>query len=59
MNKQRAKEIISSPVMINVTYNGSQIYIEKMNENKNTANIHFLNKPENKLEVSLNNLIEQ
>ena len=59
MNKQRVKEIVSSPVMINVTYNGSRVYIEKVNENKNTANIHFLNQPENKLEVTLNKLIEQ
>lgn len=59
MNKQRVKEIVSSPDMVNVTYNGSQVYIERVNENNNTAGIHYINQPENKLEVSLNSLIEQ
>ena len=59
MNKQRVKEIVSSPDRISVTYNGSQVYIETVNENTNTASIHYLNKPADKLEVSLNNLIEQ
>lgn len=59
MNNQRAKEIASSSIMANVTYNGSQIYIESVNETNNTASIHFLNQPENRQEVSLNSLIEQ
>ncbi|XMB85628.1 H-type small acid-soluble spore protein [Mycoplasmatota bacterium WC44] len=59
MNNQRARDILSSPDMINVTYNGAQVYIETINEVNNTATIHFLNQPENKQEVSLNNLIEQ
>jgi small acid-soluble spore protein H (minor) len=59
MNKQRAKDIVSSPVMINVTYNDMPIYIEYVNENNNTAKIHFLNQPDDKQEVSLNNLVEQ
>jgi len=44
--------------MANVTYNGTSIYIENVNAGKNTANIHPLNKPENRQEVSLTNLIE-
>ncbi len=58
MNNQRAKEIASSPVMANVTYNGSQIYIEKVNEANYTASIHFLNQPENRVEVPVASLIE-
>lgn len=58
MNKQRGKVIASSPIMANVTYNGTQIYIESINEINNTANIHFLNQPERKQKVSLNSLIE-
>ncbi|KOA18469.1 small, acid-soluble spore protein H [Clostridium homopropionicum DSM 5847] len=58
MDKKRAKEIAYSPVMANVTYNGAQIYIESVNDNKETANIHPLNEPKNKQEVSLANLIE-
>lgn len=59
MNKQRVNEIVSSKDMINVTYNGSNIYIERVNENNNTASIHYLNQPESKLEVSLSSLVEQ
>ena len=58
MNKKRAKEIASSPIMANVTYNGTQIYIEGVNDNKGTAYIHPLNQPKNKQEVSLTTLSE-
>ncbi|EKQ57527.1 MULTISPECIES: H-type small acid-soluble spore protein [unclassified Clostridium] len=58
MDKQRANEIASSPIMANVTYNGTPIYIESVNENAETAQIHFLNQPKNSKEVSLNSLKE-
>ncbi|WP_297424993.1 H-type small acid-soluble spore protein [Clostridium sp.] len=58
MNKQRANEIASSPIMANVTYNGTPIYIESVNENAGTAQIHFLNQPKNSKEVSLSSLQE-
>lgn len=59
MDKQRAREIASSPVMANVTYNGSQIYIEAVNENKDAASIHLLDQPQNSQEVLLVSLVEQ
>lgn len=59
MDKQRAKEIAASPVMANVTYNQQKVYIENVNESKNTANIYPLNQPNQKQEVPLNNLQEQ
>lgn len=58
MDKKRAKEIASSPVMANVAYNGTPIYIENVNDNNGTANIHPLDQPENRQEVSLNSLKE-
>ena len=58
MDKRRANEIVSSPIMVDVTYNGMPIYIESVNNNKGTANIHYLNQSSDVLEVSLNNLIE-
>lgn len=58
MDKQRAREISTSLEMANVTYNGSNIYIEQVNDNNNSASIHFLNNPQNSQEVSLNDLIE-
>lgn len=59
MDKKRAKEIASSPIMANVTYNGMPIYIENVNEDKETASIHSFNKPGESKEVSLNNLVEE
>ena len=59
MNRQRAQEIATSPVMANVTYNGTPIYIQGVDEKNETARIYPLDKPENEQEVSLNNLLEQ
>ncbi|MDQ0215339.1 small acid-soluble spore protein H (minor) [Oikeobacillus pervagus] len=58
MNIQRAKEIASSPVMANVTYNGTSIYIQNVDEQNQTARIYPLDQPENEQSVSLNQLIE-
>lgn len=59
MDIQRAKEIASSPDMINVTYNGIPIYIENISEEENTACIHALAQPDNRKEVSLSSLSEE
>lgn len=58
MNRTRAKEIASSPVMAKVTYNGIPIYIESVNEQNGIAYIHYLHEPENKQQVSITNLEE-
>lgn len=58
MDKRRAEEIASSPVMANVTYNGTPIYIENVIENKASANIHPLNQPGYRQEVPVTSLIE-
>ncbi len=58
MDQKRARDIASSPNMINVTYNGTPIYIESVNEGSNTANIHTLNQPKSKQEVPLASLKE-
>lgn len=58
MNKQRAQEIASSPVMANVTYNGTPVYIQNVDENRETARIYPLDQPEQEQEVSVNELIE-
>jgi small acid-soluble spore protein H (minor) len=58
MNKRRAKEIASSPIMANVTYNGVPIYIESVNEDNGIAYIHSLDNPENRQQVSITNLEE-
>ncbi|HEY9577882.1 MAG TPA: small acid-soluble spore protein H [Pseudobacillus sp.] len=58
MNKQRAKEIADSPVMMNVTYQGVPVYIQHVDEQNETARIYPLDEPEQEQNVSLNNLEE-
>lgn len=58
MNKERAKEIISSSAIFNVTYNGTPVYIESVNESTGTASIHFRNQPKKSREVSIDTLQE-
>lgn len=58
MNAQRAQEIAASPVMANVTYDGVPIYIQRVNDQNETARISPLNQPENEQEVPVSNLLE-
>ncbi|MCU6793685.1 MULTISPECIES: H-type small acid-soluble spore protein [Paenibacillus] len=59
MNIQRAQEIIASPTMVNVTYQGDQIYIQNVDEQTEMARIYTLDEPEKECTVPLHNLIEQ
>ncbi|KAA6448761.1 small acid-soluble spore protein H [Bacillus swezeyi] len=59
MNTQRAQEIVESPVMVDVTYNGRPIYIQHVDEQNGTARIYPLGQPEDEQEVPLTNLEEQ
>ncbi|MCJ2147457.1 small acid-soluble spore protein H [Bacillus sp. B19-2] len=58
MNTQRAQEIVESPDMVDVTYNGKPIYIQRVNKQNETARIFPLGQPENEQEVPLTNLKE-
>jgi len=60
LNKQRAKEIVSSPNMVNVTYNGQPIYIQNVDDDDETetARIYPLDNPENEQTVPLSQLKE-
>jgi len=58
MDAQRAQEIADSPTMINVTYNGSPVYIEHVDQQKKTATVHPLNNPSNKQSVPVTKLQE-
>ncbi|WP_435920860.1 small acid-soluble spore protein H [Paenibacillus sp. DYY-L-2] len=59
MNSQRAKEIVSSPTMVDVTLNGVPIYIQHVDEKNETARIFPLGEPENEQDVSLSQLNEK
>ncbi|BDH60440.1 small, acid-soluble spore protein H [Lysinibacillus sp. PLM2] len=58
MNVQRAQEISESPVIANVFYNGERVFIQHVDEKKETARIYPLDDPANEREVSLSSLTE-
>lgn len=58
MNIKRAREISASPIMTKVSYNGTPIYIENVDDN-NTATVHPLDNPGRRQKVSLSALTEQ
>ena len=59
INIQRAQEIIDSPVMVTVTYQGAQIYIQNVDEHNEMARIYPLGQPENEQTVPLHSLNEK
>ena len=59
MDAERAQEIANSPVMVNVTYNGSLVYIEHVDQTKQVATVHPLDNPNTKQSVPVTNLQEQ
>jgi small acid-soluble spore protein H (minor) len=58
MDRDRVSEIVSSPDMVHVTYDGRPVYIEDLNSNRETASIHFLDQPSFSQEVRLTQLVE-
>ncbi|WP_274649071.1 small acid-soluble spore protein H [Paenibacillus humicola] len=59
MDIARAKAIAESPVMEKVTYEGTPIYIQHVDEENETARIYPLDRPENEQTVPLRSLMEQ
>ncbi|MDM5329664.1 H-type small acid-soluble spore protein [Neobacillus sp. CF12] len=59
MNVGRAKEIVESMDMINVTYEGMPVIIQHVDDNTKMARIYSKSDPENEREVPVLNLIEE
>ncbi|PYZ96471.1 small acid-soluble spore protein H [Alteribacter lacisalsi] len=58
MQAGRASEISQSPVMANVTYFETPVYIQHVDEQNGTARIFPLDNPEQEQEVPLSQLTE-
>jgi len=58
MNTQRAKEIVNSPVMTQVTFNEVPVYIQHVDEETEMARIFPLNEPEHEQSVPVRSLVE-
>ncbi|MFD1039304.1 H-type small acid-soluble spore protein [Virgibacillus byunsanensis] len=59
MDSQRAQQIIESPTMINVNYNGIPVYIQEVHSSDKTATIFPLDEMDHEQKVELDGLVEQ
>lgn len=59
LNLKRAKQIASSPIMANVTFEGMPVYIERVNDITGTAHIYPLDEPGMRREVFISELTEE
>ncbi|MBY9080223.1 H-type small acid-soluble spore protein [Paenibacillus sp. HN-1] len=59
MNAQRAKEIAASPFMANVLCEGTEVYIQHVDAQNETARIYPLHDRQAEREVPLYTLMEQ
>lgn len=59
MNVGRAKEIMESADNITVTYEGSRVIIQNVDEKQKTARIYWRESPEQERTVPVLNLIEE
>ncbi|MFD2706505.1 H-type small acid-soluble spore protein [Salibacterium lacus] len=58
MDVLRACDIADSPVMADVTCDGTPVYIQHVDEDNQTARIYPLDYPDEELTVSLGQLME-
>ncbi|MFB5662571.1 H-type small acid-soluble spore protein [Alteribacillus sp. HJP-4] len=58
MNVSRAIDVAESPIMVNVTYDGTPVYIQHVDKENGTARIYALDDPDNEITVSINSLEE-
>lgn len=59
MNVTRAREIVQSTDKITVTYQGSPVWIDGVDENSATARVHVEDNPTDKKTVAVDELQEQ
>ncbi|GKV54757.1 small acid-soluble spore protein H (minor) [Sporosarcina luteola] len=59
MDSTRARQIVSSPDDIEVSYNGVSIWIDKVHEDDRTATVHLRQSLEERSEVAISELKEE
>ena len=58
MDFQRAKAIIQSPAMVNISYRGIPVYLKEVNADQQTALVFPLDEMEHEQTVELRGLLE-
>ncbi|WP_209124736.1 H-type small acid-soluble spore protein [Alkalihalobacillus sp. BA299] len=59
MDVKRVKQILSSSADIDVKYNGTSVWIDKLNEDGKTATVHLRGPLEQRSEVEITELVEE
>jgi small acid-soluble spore protein H (minor) len=59
MNANRVKQILSSSAEIEVTYNGTSIWIDQLNEDGKTATVHLRGQHKDRTTVEIDELVEK
>ncbi|MED1204947.1 H-type small acid-soluble spore protein [Heyndrickxia acidicola] len=59
MDVNRVKQIISSPADIKVSYQGTSVWIDKLEADGKTATVHLRGPLEERSQVSIDELVEE
>ncbi|KMY55112.1 MULTISPECIES: H-type small acid-soluble spore protein [Bacillaceae] len=59
MDIQRAKQIVSSPADIDVTFQGVSIWIDELHEDEKMATVHLRGPLEERTQVAIKDLEEE
>jgi small acid-soluble spore protein H (minor) len=59
MEMNRVKQIVSSPKEITVKYNGVPVWIQGVDEQANTARVYAQLDPDDEMDVSIRELLEE
>jgi small acid-soluble spore protein H (minor) len=59
MDVNRVKQILSSPADIRVSYHGTAVWIDKLEEDGKTATVHLRGPLEERSQVSIDELVEE
>ncbi|MDT8859328.1 H-type small acid-soluble spore protein [Alkalihalobacillus sp. MEB130] len=58
MDANRVKQILSSSANIDVTYNGTSVWIDQLHDDEKTATVHLRGPLEERSEVDISELKE-
>lgn len=59
MDAKRVKQILSSSADVDVKYNGTSVWIDKLNEDEQTATVHLRGPLEERSTVEISELREE
>ncbi|WP_404444895.1 H-type small acid-soluble spore protein [Sutcliffiella horikoshii] len=58
MDERRARQILASSATIEVTFEGTKVWIDSLSEDGQTATVHLRGPGEERTQVSVSDLVE-